>query len=254
VSPLENDSGQSIGDPVPGWRPRPRPEPGPFHGRHCAVVPLRPEHAAELYPTCAAPGTESLWTYLADGPYPDLTEFAARIERTVDDPGNETVAVLGPDGVAGGIASYLRIDPGNGSVEVGGILLGTSLQRTTAATEAMYLMARHVFDDLGYRRYEWKCDALNASSRAAAERLGFVFEGVHRNAVVYKGRNRDTAWFSVTDAEWPAIAAGLRGWLDEGNFDAEGRQRKRLQQLRGGSGLPDAGTAVPHRGTRERMA
>jgi len=123
---------------------------------------------------------------------------------------------------------FLVLDPGNGSVEVGGILLGTALRRTPAATEAMHLMAAHVFEDLGYRRYEWKCDALNAASVAAALRLGFRPEGTFRNAVVYKGRNRDTAWFSITDSEWGSLAGAHRGWLDPANFDADGRQRTPL--------------------------
>jgi RimJ/RimL family protein N-acetyltransferase len=156
------------------------------------VVALGPEHADGLFATCAAPGTEHLWTYLADGPFPDREAFAARIAATVADPGSVSVAVLAADATPLGLANYMRLDPRNGSVEVGGILFGTRLQRTRAATEAMYLMARHVFEDLGYRRYEWKCDALNAPSRAAALRLGFAYEGTHRQAVVYKGRSRDT--------------------------------------------------------------
>jgi RimJ/RimL family protein N-acetyltransferase len=135
-----------------------------------------------------------------------------------------------------GIASYLRIDPGNGVIEVGHLHFGPQLQRTPAATEAMALMMARAFDELGYRRYEWKCDSLNAPSRAAALRLGFTFEGIFRNAVVVKGRSRDTAWFSVTDAEWPKVRAGFEAWLAPANFDAEGRQRRGLAELREASG------------------
>ncbi len=227
--PTHDDHGLPVGDPVPGWSTRQWPVPGPFVGRHCSVVPLSVDHAGALYPTCAAPGREQLWAYLADGPFPDPDAFRARIADTVADPASVSVAVLLPDGTPAGLASYLRIDPAQGSVEVGGILLGTTLQRTAAATEAMHLMAAHVFDELGYRRYEWKCDHLNAPSRAAAVRLGFGYEGTFRQAVVYKGRNRDTAWYSITDGEWPAVAAAHRRWLDPANFDADGRQRSSLR-------------------------
>ncbi|MGD8870595.1 MAG: GNAT family protein, partial [Gemmatimonadota bacterium] len=127
-----------------------------------------------------------------------------------------------------GVASYLRIDPAVGSIEVGHIHYSPLLQRTRAATEAMYLMARRVFDELGYRRYEWKCDDLNAPSRAAAERLGFTYEGTFRKHRIYKGRNRDTAWYSITDSEWPAIRQAMEAWLDPSNFDESAKQRTRL--------------------------
>jgi RimJ/RimL family protein N-acetyltransferase len=224
-----SEHGLPVGDPVPGWTSRQPPRGGPFVGRTCSVVPLAVDHVDSLYPTCAAPGTEHLWTYLLDGPCSDPEAFRDWVSRTVEDPATVAVAVLLPDGTPAGLASYLRIDPAQGSVEVGGILLGTALQRTTAATEAMHLMAAHVFEDLGYRRYEWKCDALNAPSRGAALRLGFRYEGTFRNALVYKGRNRDTAWFSITDVEWPGVAAAHRAWLDPANFDADGRQRSPLR-------------------------
>jgi RimJ/RimL family protein N-acetyltransferase len=131
-------------------------------------------------------------------------------------------------GRAVGFCSLMRIDPAMGSIEVGGIAFGRQLQRSRAATEAMALLMRHVFDDLGHRRYEWKCDSLNAASRRAAIRLGFIWEGRFRNAVVYKGRNRDTDWFSITDLEWPRVSKALDDWLDDRNFDAMGRQRVRL--------------------------
>lgn len=139
-------------------------------------------------------------------------------------------------GTAVGVATYLRIDPPNGAIEVGHINYSPRLQRKPAATEAMYLMMRRVFDELGYRRYEWKCDSLNAPSRAAAARLGFRYEGTFLQATVYKGRNRDTAWFAITDKEWPSVKAGFERWLDPANFDADGRQRAGLAALRGAAG------------------
>ena len=134
-------------------------------------------------------------------------------------------------GRAQGYASYMRIDPANGVIEVGNILLAPSLQRTTAATEAMYLMAKHVFEDLGYRRYEWKCNAKNEPSMRAALRLGFTYEGIFRQHMVVKGENRDTAWYSMLDSEWPARKMAFEAWLDPANFDGEGRQQKSLGQL-----------------------
>ena len=226
------------------------------------MVPLRPErHAEDLFATCSGPGTEPLWTYLAGlrGPYLDAAALAAALAAKVADPGSVSVAVTDREGRALGWASYMRIDQPNGSVEVGGILFGTTLQRTPAATEAMYLMARHVFEDLGYRRYEWKCDALNAPSVAAARRLGFAFEGTHRNAVVYQERSRDTAWFSMTDAEWPALSPAYERWLSPANFDMAGKQRTPLSRLTaavraGFDQTPDDGTAVPHLGTPGTLA
>ena len=229
--PRTSADGHPVGDPVPGWTPRPLPKPGPFRGRYCSVVPLSVEHADALHVTCAGPGAELLWTYLADGPYVDRDGFRARVARTAADPDGVAVAVTDPAGTPIGLANYLRLDPANGSVEVGGILFGTALRRTPAATEALHLMAAHVFEDLGYRRVEWKCDALNEASVRAARRLGFRSEGTFRNALVYKGRNRDTAWFSITDAEWESVAAAHRAWLHPDNFDAEGRQRSPLQSL-----------------------
>jgi RimJ/RimL family protein N-acetyltransferase len=135
------------------------------------------------------------------------------------------------EGAARGWGAYLRIEPGHGVAEVGHLVFSPRLQRTPAATEAMYLMMRHVFE-LGYRRYEWKCDALNAASRRAAERLGFTYEGTFRQHMVYKGRNRDTAWYSVIDAEWPKLRDAFEGWLDPSNFDSQGRQRRRLADFR----------------------
>jgi RimJ/RimL family protein N-acetyltransferase len=161
---------------------------------------------------------------MPDGPFADASGLADYVAKLLGTPAAAPLAVVLPGEVPAGIACYLRNDPVNGTVEVGSITLGTALQRTTAATEAMHLMAAYAFDVVGVRRYEWKCDSLNAPSRRAATRLGFTYEGTFRQAVVYKGRNRDTAWFSITDAEWPAISAAQQRWLDPANFDAHGTQ------------------------------
>jgi RimJ/RimL family protein N-acetyltransferase len=165
------------------------------------------------------------------GPFTDVGAFAEHVAKLCATPAMVPMAILLPDGTPVGIATFLRIDHANGTAEVGYISYSAALQRTTAATEAMYLMAAHAFDVVGVRRYEWKCDALNAASRSAAARLGFTYEGTFRQAVVTKGRNRDTAWFAITDGEWPRLRAAFDAWLDPANFDEQGRQRARLQDL-----------------------
>jgi RimJ/RimL family protein N-acetyltransferase len=189
--------------------------------------------ADPLYAVSHPPeGDPTIWTYLPDGPYEtpdDLRRMLAWAEEAED--GVYFTLTKLPDERPLGIASYQRITPEVGVVEIGHIWFGVQLQRTTAATEAIYLLARHAFDDLGYRRLEWKCDALNAASRRAAERFGFRFEGVFRNHMVVKGRNRDTAWYGITDDEWLAIRAGFEAWLAPENFDGEGVQRRRLREL-----------------------
>jgi RimJ/RimL family protein N-acetyltransferase len=179
-------------------------------------------------------GHPEIWTYSPSGPYADRDGIATYVAGHLSATTHVPFAVV-VDGRAVGVECLMRIDEVQGVVEVGSIMLGPSLQRTTASTEAAYLLARHVFDDLGYRRYEWKCDSLNAPSRAAAARLGFTYEGRFRQALVYKGRNRDTDWFAITDAEWPAVRAGFEAWLDPANFgDEHGAddQRARLEDLR----------------------
>jgi len=191
-------------------------------------------HAESLYEATAGPKNERLWLYLFDGPFANRAEFDAYLTR-IAQPGDPLFyAIL--DAVTGdavGHASYLRIEPAHRCIEVGGILYAPALQRTPGATEAMYLMARHVFEDLGYRRYEWKCNALNAPSQRSALRLGFTYEGVFRQHMIVKGRNRDTAWFSMLDTEWPARKAAFELWLDPANFDADGRQKTSLSALNG---------------------
>ncbi|MGU3467023.1 GNAT family N-acetyltransferase [Methylobacterium sp. C33D] len=229
-----NDFGQPVGPALPHWSPRPRPPRTPLEGRFCRLVPLdAAAHAEALYATYrAAPDTRG-WTYLGDEMPESAEAYRARLatQQASEDPLFH--AILDPgNGDALGIASYLRIDPGNGVIEVGHLHFGPRLQRAPAATEAMALMMARAFDELGYRRYEWKCDSLNAPSRAAALRLGFTFEGIFRNAVVVKGRSRDTAWFSITESEWPQVRAGFAAWLDPSNFDGAGRQRRGLADLR----------------------
>jgi len=230
-----NHLGQPIGAPLPGWTPRPLPPRTPMTGRFCRVEPLdAARHAAELFAANAEDRDGRIWTYLPRGPYVDFVpyrEWAEMAERA-DDPLTHAIVDLGT-GRAVGSAAYLRIDAPHGVIEVGSITYSPLLQRRPAATEAMYLMMRRVFDELGYRRYEWKCDSLNAASRAAALRLGFRNEGLFRQATTYKGRNRDTCWLSVIDSEWPALRQAFEAWLDHGNFDADGRQRQSLASLRG---------------------
>jgi RimJ/RimL family protein N-acetyltransferase len=229
-----NELGQPIGSPLPDWTPRPLPPRTAIKGRFCRVEPLDPvRHAAELFAAYGEDAEGGNWTYLPDGPFASFELYrdwlAAAARR--DDPLRHAIVDL-RSGSAVGIASYMRIEPAVGVIEVGGINYSPRLQRTPAATEAMYLMMRRVFDELGYRRYEWKCDALNAPSRAAALRLGFRYEGLFRQATVYKGRNRDTAWFSVIDGEWPRLCEAFQRWLDPANFDGRGRQRASLASLR----------------------
>jgi RimJ/RimL family protein N-acetyltransferase len=173
-----------------------------------------------------------MWTYLPWGPYAGFDDFLAATKTGLQRENFITFAVVDPvSGRAVGVASYLNINPSAGSIEVGGIAYSPVLQRKPAGTEAMFLMMRRAFDELGYRRYEWKCNALNAPSRAAAERYGFRFEGIFRQADVVKGRNRDTAWFSITDGEWPALKTAFERWLDPANFNNEARQRENLSTL-----------------------
>ncbi|MCJ2088233.1 GNAT family N-acetyltransferase [Methylobacterium sp. E-005] len=229
-----DDFGQPIGPALPNWTLRPVPPRTPMEGRTCRIVPLDAgAHAAGLFAAYSAAPDQRTWTYLPDEMPENEAAFRDRLEARAAsrDPLFHAILDRG-SGEPLGIASYLRIDPANGVIEVGHLHFGPGLQRTPASTEAMALMMARAFDELGYRRYEWKCDSLNAPSRAAALRLGFTFEGIFRNAVVVKGRSRDTAWFSITDAEWPKVRAGFEAWLSPANFDAEGRQRHGLAEVR----------------------
>ena len=203
-------------------------------GRYCRVEPVEVErHTAGLFEAYAAAPDGRDWTYLfADRPA-DLPAFRTYLSAAAasDDPLHFTIVDLAT-GKAVGTAALMRIEPVHGVIEVGSIAYSPRLKQTRAGTEAMYLMMRRAFDELGYRRYEWKCDSLNAPSRAAAHRLGFTFEGIFRQAIVYKNRNRDTAWYSIIDTEWPQLRAAFEGWLAPGNFDANGRQRRSLSAIR----------------------
>ena len=232
MTTARNSLGQPIGHPLPDWRPPPRPPRAPIAGRYCTVAPLDPEaHAADLHRANALDPSGRAWTYMSYGPFASLDAYQDWMRGVCarDDPLFHAI-IDAATAKAVGVASYLRIDPAAGSIEVGHLLYSPLLQRTRAATEAMYLMMKRAFD-LGYRRYEWKCDALNAPSRAAAQRLGFSYEGVFRQATVYKGRNRDTAWLSVIDREWPELEQAYARWLAPANFDANGKQRLRLADL-----------------------
>jgi RimJ/RimL family protein N-acetyltransferase len=237
MSEYRNELGQPIGPPLPGWSARPLPPRTPIAGRFCRVEPLDPEHhAADLFAANAADKAGRNWTYLPQGPFADLDDYRRALVAATERANALAHAIIAADtGRPVGVASYLNIDRQAGTIEVGSINYSPQLQRRPAATEAMFLMMRRVFDELGYRRYEWKCDALNAASRAAALRLGFRYEGLFRQATVYKERSRDTAWFSVIDGEWPALRTAFERWLDPANFDAAGHQRNSLAALRDGA-------------------
>jgi RimJ/RimL family protein N-acetyltransferase len=234
VAEHSNELGQPIGFPLPHWTPRPHPPRSAMEGRFCRVEPVEPaRHAAELYAAYSLDREGRNWTYLPYGPFANFEQYRNWLERAAAS--NDPLVHCISDSRSGralGVASYMRIDPAAGVIEVGGINYAPPLQRSPAATDAMYLMMRRVFDELGYRRYEWKCDALNAPSRAAALRLGFRYEGMFRQATVYKARNRDTCWYSVLDSEWPALKTAFERWLDPDNFDTAGRQRHSLASFR----------------------
>lgn len=218
-----------LGEIVKDLSPVMRPRRDTLEGRVVLVQPLDPlVHGDALYHGTHSDHTEELWRYLPQGPFPDRPEFDMYLKQASMSEDPLFFAIVDkPSGVAGGMAAYLRIDPLHKVIEVGHILFAPKLQRTVAATEAMFLMAKHVFD-LGYRRYEWKCNSLNAPSLRAARRLGFTFEGVFRQHMIVKGRNRDTAWFSMLDSEWPARKAAFERWLDPKNFDENGVQKSSL--------------------------
>ena len=221
-----------IGLPVAAHPARP-PAPTSLEGRIVGLIPLDPARdAAMLYGPTRGEG-EVVWTYLADGPYSSAAELEHALARKATSSDAVFHAIVDrATGETRGYASFMRIDVPNRVIEVGNVLFAPALQATTGATEAMYLMARHAFEDLGYRRYEWKCNDLNAPSKRAAVRLGFTFEGVFRQHMIIKGRNRDTAWYSMLDSEWPSRKAAFEAWLAPGNFDAAGRQKRRLEDLR----------------------
>jgi RimJ/RimL family protein N-acetyltransferase len=226
-------TGQPIGLPVADPTPAPRPGPVTLQGRYGHIEKLRPEHATDLWKVFG--GQDQVWTYISfDGPFVNFADFSAFIamRAAADDP--YAYAIVDTAGQAVGYFTLLRIVPHNRVIEVGHVLYSPALQRTPLGTEAQYLLARYVFETLGYRRYEWKCNSLNAASRRAALRYGFTYEGTFRQHMISKdGRNRDDAWFSMLDSEWPSRKANFERWLDPANFDGQGRQKVSLAALNG---------------------
>lgn len=229
-----NEHNQPIGESVTAFSAAEYPHTKTLSGRYCSIDKLDPvQHGRDLFDAFCGSQQDANWTYLPYGPFREYCEFQDFLteQAALKDP-LFYVIKDSQTGQAVGLASYLRIEPDTGVIEVGHIHFSAQLQRTPHATESMYLMMQRVFDTLGYRRYEWKCDALNAPSKRAAERLGFSFEGVFKKATIYKGRNRDTAWFAITDDEWPAIKQAFESWLSPNNFDQNNLQINSLQSLR----------------------
>ena len=233
MSEQTNSNGQPIGRPQPDWSARPHPPKTSIDGRFCRIEPFDIDaHADNLFEAFALNTSGANWTYLSY----ELTDNVAGLRKIMtagwqgEDPLFHTIIDKATEKPVG-VAALMRIDKANGAIEVGNIHYSEHLKQRPAATEAMFLLMRRVFKELGYRRYEWKCDSLNAPSRAAAARLGFSYEGLFRQAVVYKGRNRDTAWFSIIDDEWPALESAYEAWLSTENIGADGQQKQRLQAL-----------------------
>ncbi len=226
-----NEFEQPLGEMISNWLPAPFPPHVTLSGWDCRVEPLDLAlHAAALWQAFSV-GSGAQWTYFSNGPYANYSEFFALIEQRAQEKDPQNYAIVdAKSGQVLGLAAYLRIDPQAGSIEVGWLHFSPALQGTRLATAAMVLMMQNAFA-LGYRRYEWKCNALNAPSRRAAQRLGFSFEGIFRQATVSKGRNRDTAWFSVIDSEWTALSAAYSRWLAVDNFTEAGQQRVALSSL-----------------------
>ena len=229
---MHNHMNQPIGLPVPSWSPPPQPSHEVLAGKYCRLEPLNADcHAEDLYNANVLDKEGRNWTYLPYGPFHSLTDYKAWVESNCKSRDPLFYAILPhSSGKPAGIASYLRIAPSSGSIEVGHVHFSNLLMRSIVATESMILMMKHAFE-LGYRRYEWKCDALNVGSRIAGQRLGLSIEGIFRQATVYKGRNRDTAWYAATDGDWPELCKRYEQWLDPANFDSEGRQLVRLSDL-----------------------
>jgi RimJ/RimL family protein N-acetyltransferase len=244
-----NARGQNVGQPLPDWKAATRPQRITLAGHYTRLAPVHPEqHAAALFDAYRTPTDVPIWTYLKAGPFNDVVDYRAYLNAITarDDPLHYTIFDLDrpAETSAVGTIALMRQDLENGVVEVGWVTYSPLLRRTRAATETLYLLAKYVFEVLGYRRLEWKCDALNQPSRDAALRFGFTYEGTFRQAIVSHGRNRDTAWFSMLDTEWPAIRAAYDTWLAPQNFDRTGKQQARLVMPRDAAGNIVVATAL----------
>ncbi|MCC9625668.1 GNAT family N-acetyltransferase [Thalassospira sp. MA62] len=234
TTPHIDQFGKPVGHPVENWSPRPLPPRSDMFGAHVTVGPLDvARDARQLFDANRKAPDGSRFTYLSTEPFDDFASYEAWLTDMAakTDPMFHTIIDANTNSAVG-LAAFMRIDPANGVMEIGNINFSPALAKTIAATEAMYLMMKRAFDELGYRRYEWKCDDQNAPSRAAAARYGFTYEGTFRNHMIYKGRSRDTAWFSITDTEWPTIKTAFENWLDADNFDEKGHQKARLESFR----------------------
>ncbi|WP_118185102.1 GNAT family N-acetyltransferase [Paraburkholderia phosphatilytica] len=228
-----NEYQQPIGDALPDWHAATLPGREPLAGRYCRIERVDVErHAAQLYEAYSDAPDGRDWTYLSSGPFATFEAYREHLSKaaTLTDPMHHTVIDLAT-GKAVGTLALMRIDAANGVIEVGHVTYSPRLKRTRIATEALALLMQYVFENLGYRRFEWKCDALNQPSRDAALRYGYSFEGVFRQAIVTRGRNRDTAWYSVIDSEYPALRDAYAQWLEADNFDAQGQQKQKLADL-----------------------
>lgn len=229
----KNELGQPVGTPIKNWAEALSPTRTEIIGEYCKIVPLNAnDHAKSLFNSFAKDAKNKNWTYMPYGPFDNFIEFESWLAKisSSSDPFFYSLINKENNNVVG-LASYMRIKQSQGSIEIGNIHFSPVLQRTPMATEIMFLMMMRAFDELGYRRYEWKCDSLNEKSRSAALRLGFTFEGIFRQAIMYKGRNRDTAWYSILDSEWPQLKQAFKSWLNPTNFDLDGCQRMSLKEF-----------------------
>ncbi|KAH7353161.1 acyl-CoA N-acyltransferase [Pyrenochaeta sp. MPI-SDFR-AT-0127] len=232
----DNATHEKFGPAVPATQAKPPSYDMKLSGQYVTIVPVSPDHAGDLYESLRGSDRASLFDYLFDEPPESLESFQASLATKATTTNPWTYTILrntgsGKEYQPVGIASLMRMDLGNRVIEIGSILYTPALQRTPAATEAMYLLARYVFETLGFRRYEWKCNSLNEPSRRAAVRLGFVYEGVFRQHMIVRGRNRDTAWYAILDSEWPLVKQAMENWLHEDNFDQEGAQKRKLESF-----------------------
>jgi len=229
-----NRYGQPIGESLPDWSARPSPANVTREGILCRLEPLDVKrHADDLYQAYRSAPDDRDWTYLSVGPFRDIQDYRRHADEAAHSADSKHYAVIETaTGKAIGTLALMRIDTNNGTIEVGSVMFSPLLKRSSTSTEAQFLLMKYVFEELRYRRYEWKCDRLNAPSRQAAERLGFRFEGIFRQVTIYKGRTRDTAWYSIIDKEWPSLKNSFLAWLSAANFDGNGKQLKSLVEIR----------------------